>query len=301
MVSGLKPLLVTGGSGQVARALDALAPDFAKIGYGLRLVGRPQFDFDRPETIDRIFAETAPALAINAAGWTAVDAAETNPDAASRANDEGPTRLAGRCAAADIPFIHLSTDYVFDGTKGAPYVETDPTNPTGVYGATKLAGENRILALGGKAAILRTSWVYAPEGNNFVRTMLAAARKTGALRVVADQRGCPTSADDLASAMLAIAARVEHGWTDRYAGIFHAAGSGDATWFDFATAIFDSAVRFGEKAPSLTPIATAEWPTPARRPADSRLDCAKLAGTFGISLPGWRQSLDRVIDQIFRR
>ena len=297
----MNTLLVTGGTGQVARALDALAPRFEKMGYAIRRVGRPRFDFDRPQTIDEIFAELSPVLAINAAGWTAVDAAEDHPDAAARANDEGPARLAALCAAAAIPFIHLSTDYVFDGTKGAPYTEMDRPNPTCVYGATKLAGENRILAQRGRAVILRTSWVYAAEGRNFVRTMLAAAQKAATLRVVADHRGCPTSAVDLADAIVAIADRLADGWRDSYGGIFHAAGTGDTNWHGFAAAIFRSAARFGQPVPILTPITTAQWPTAARRPPDSRLDCDKLATIFGARLPPWQAGLDHVIDEIFRR
>ncbi|MGH6981087.1 MAG: dTDP-4-dehydrorhamnose reductase [Stellaceae bacterium] len=297
----MNPLLVTGGTGQLARALDSRAPDFATLGFAPRRVGRPYVDFDRPATIDAAFAEISPALVINAAGWTAVDAAESHPDEAARANDTGPARLAALCADAAIPFVHISTDYVFDGAKGAPYVETDLPNPICVYGASKLAGEKRILALRGKSVILRTAWIYAAEGNNFVRTMLAAAQKHDSLRVVADQRGCPTSVDDLADAIFSVAERVASGWRDNYGGVFHAAGSGDTSWHRFAEAIFGSARRFGRPVPSVAPIATAEWPTQARRPADSRLDCSALADVFGIRLPDWRASLDRVVAEICQR
>jgi dTDP-4-dehydrorhamnose reductase len=300
MVRGVSTLLVTGGTGQLARSLARLAPRFAELGYVPKKVGRPEFDFDRPETIDTCFAATAPALVVNAAGWTAVDAAESQPEAAARANDSGPARLGALCADEGIPYIHISTDYVFDGGKGAPYVETDPPNPTGVYGTTKFAGEQKILAQGGRAVILRTSWVYAAEGRNFVHTMLAAAQKTGTLRVVADQRGCPTNAADLAEAILAIVTRVAAGWRESYAGIFHGAGSGDTNWHGFAEAIFAGAARFGSRAPTIVPIVTAEWPTAARRPADSRLDCGKLARVYGVRLPDWRPSLDRTIAEIFR-
>jgi dTDP-4-dehydrorhamnose reductase len=291
-------LLVTGVRGQLARALAALSPKFAELGYTMRQVGRPDFDFDRPATIEAVFHAAAPALVINAAGWTAVDLAETEPDAAARANDTGPARLARLCAAAGIPFIHISTDYVFDGNKGALYVETDRPNPTGVYGATKLAGERKIGELGGRHVILRTSWLYDAEGKNFVRTMLAAAQKTNALRVVADQRGCPTSAYDLADAVAAIAASIAAGWRDEYGGIFHAAGEGDTTWYDFARTIFDAASANGRARPLLTPIATADWPTAARRPADSRLDCGKLYRVYGVRLPHWQSSVVRVVDRI---
>ena len=296
----MKTLLVTGGSGQLARSLVALAPRFATLDYELRHIGRPEFDFDSPDTIEASFIAARPAIVVNAAGWTAVDAAESHPEAAARANDSGPARLGALCAMADIPYIHISTDYVFDGNKGAPYLETDRANPTGVYGATKLAGENKILAQGGRVVVLRTSWVYAAEGKNFVRAMLAAAQQGATLRVVADQRGCPTSANDLAQAILAIVERISEGWRDSYGHIFHAAGDGDATWYGFALAIFAAAARFGRPTPALVPIATAAWPTAARRPADSRLDCGKLATIYGGRLPDWRISLDGVIAEICR-
>ncbi len=289
----MPPILVTGGSGQLASALAG--------GADVIVVGRPGFDFDRPETIATAFA-AAPRLVVNAAAWTAVDAAETAPEAAARANCDGPAALAALCAGAGIPLIHVSTDYVFDGAKGAPYVETDPPCPTGVYGRTKLAGEQAVLAACPRVIVLRTAWVYAATGKNFVRTMLAAARKTSRLRVVADQRGCPTAAADLARAIVAISARLDDGgWRDEFAGIFHAAASGETTWHGLACAVFASAARYGHPVPEVAPIATADWPTPAQRPADSRLDCGRLARVFDVRLPPWRESLDRTIDEIFAR
>ena len=199
-----------------------------------------------------------------------------------------------------MPLIHISTDYVFDGTKGAPYVETDPTSPTGVYGRTKLAGEQAVLASGARAIILRTSWVYAATGKNFVLTMLNAARKTSNLRVVADQRGCPTAADDLAATIFNICDRVlRDGWDAGHAGVYHAAGSGETTWHGLASAVFDAAARHGLARPDVAGIATADWPTPARRPADSRLDCGKLERYFGLRLPDWQESVTRTVDAIF--
>jgi dTDP-4-dehydrorhamnose reductase len=301
LVRRVNTILVTGGRGQVATALGALAPRFAALGFRLHKVGRPNFDFDRPDTIDTSFAEATPALVINTAAWTAVDLAESQPQAASRANDTGPARLGALCVAADIPLIHFSTDYVFDGAKGTPYLETDVANPLGVYGATKLAGENKIRALGGKTVILRSSGIYAAHGSNFVRTMLAAAQKTDTLRVVADQRLCPTSADDLAEAVLAVVTRVAAGWHESHGGIFHAAGRGETNWHDFAEAIFTAAARHGHSVPHITPISTAAWPTPARRPADSRLDCGKLEQIYNVRLPEWRQSVTRIVSEICRR
>ncbi len=291
------PVLITGGGGQLARALDEAA---RAAGIAALRVGRPEFDFDRPDSLDALMRAHTPALVVNAAAYTAVDAAEADEATAYRANHDGPARLASLAAAAGIPLIHISSDYVFDGDKGAPYSETDPASPRGVYGASKLAGEQAVLGSGAHAIVLRTSWVYASEGKNFVLTMLNAARRTDRLRVVADQKGCPTVASDLARAIVAIAIRLRRtGWRDEYGGIFHAAGTGWTTWHGFAEAIFANAARHGIAAPAVEPIATADWPTQARRPANSRLDCAKLAGTFGVRLPGWQGSLSRTIDEIF--
>jgi dTDP-4-dehydrorhamnose reductase len=288
------PILVTGGTGQLATALREAAGETP-----LRLVGRPDFDFDRPETIRQAFDAAAPALVVNAAAYTAVDAAETDQDAAWRANRDGVAELALLCAGANVPLIHVSTDYVFDGTKGAPYVETDPVAPQCVYGASKLAGEAAALQACPHTIVLRTSWVYAPNGRNFVRTMLNLARTRDRLTVVADQKGCPTAAADLAAAVLAIARRIgSDGWRPDFGGVFHAAGSGWTTWFGLANAIFGAAERHGLRPPNVEPIATEAWPTPARRPADSRLDCARLASVFGLCLPDWRQSVTRTVDAI---
>jgi len=299
-VSG--PVLITGGSGQLARALEEAlnaALDQAPLGRAVR-VGRPEFDFDRPETLAATLDRVRPALVINAAAYTAVDRAETEPEAAARANQSGPGLIARWCAAQGVPLIHVSTDYVFDGAKGAPYVETDAPNPTGVYGATKLAGEREVLASGARAVVLRTSWVYGASGKNFVLTMLNARAKTDRLRVVADQIGCPTATPDLAAAILGVAARIEAGWREEYAGVFHAAGSGATSWHGLASAVFEEAARHGVTPPTVEPIATADWPTPAQRPADSRLDCGKLARVFGVTLPPWRDSLKAVIDRFYR-
>ena len=287
-------ILVVGARGQLAAALaDAGGP-------AVRRLGRPALDFDRPDgvaaAVRGAMRDFGPALVVNAAAWTAVDAAEADPDAAARANRDGPALLAALCAEAGLPLIHVSTDYVFDGLKGAPYVETDPPCPTGVYGATKLAGERAVLAAGGRAVVLRTSWVYAATGRNFVRTMLGAAAPR--LRVVADQQGCPTAAADLAAAVLAVAARLREGWRDEYAGVFHTAGTGATTWHGLAVAIFEEAARHGRPVPAVDAIATADWPTPARRPPDSRLDCGKLHRVFGVRLPAWRPSLAGVVDAL---
>ena len=288
-------ILVLGGSGQLARALGEAAGDRA-----LRVVGRPDWDFDRIAALPALLAEMRPALVINAAAHTAVDRAETDIAAAWRANRDGPAVLAAYCAAAGIPLIHISTDFVFDGAKGTPYAEDDATAPASVYGASKLAGEAAVLAACPRAIILRTSWVYAASGRNFVLTMLNLDHTRTHLRVVADQKGCPTKAEDLAAAILGIAdILARDGWQDRFAGIYHAAGTGWTTWHRLASAVFERAAAFGHPQPAIAPITTAEYPTPARRPADSRLACGKLERVFGLRLPPWEQALDRTIARIF--
>jgi len=290
------PILVTGGSGQVAQALGRLAP---ARGMEVAVLGRPVFDFDDPATIRAAFASRPWRYVVNAAAYTAVDAAEADEAGAARANADGPELLATLCAGAAIPFIHISTDYVFDGAKGEPYRETDPTRPTGAYGRTKRDGEERVLKAGGRAIILRTAWVYSDTGRNFVRTMLSAGARLPKLRVVADQKGSPTAAADLATAILDIIALIERdGWQPRFGGIFHATGSGETTWHGLAVATFEEARRHDGPSPEVEAIATADWPTPARRPADSRLDTAKLADVFGVTLPPWRESLARTVDKL---
>jgi dTDP-4-dehydrorhamnose reductase len=286
-------ILITGSSGQLG---DALVKLCTARGIAFVAVSRPEFDFERPETIATCFEAAKPDLVINAAAYTAVDKAESDVAAATAGNHTGPLALAKLCEGAGIPFIHVSTDYVFDGNKGAPYVETDPTGPTGVYGTTKRDGEEAILATGAKAIILRTAWVYAAQGKNFARTMLNAGRKMPLLKVVADQRGTPTAAPDLAGAILAIVTKLrETGWEQRYRGIFHATGAGETTWHGFAQAIFEDAAKLGYAPPEVQAISTADWPTPTRRPPDSRLDCSKLARVFGVTLPEWRRSLPGLV------
>ncbi|MDE1905334.1 MAG: dTDP-4-dehydrorhamnose reductase [Rhodospirillales bacterium] len=291
-------ILVTGASGQLG---DALSRRLSARGAAFTAVQRPDFDFEKPETIAACFETTKPSLVINAAAYTAVDKAETDQEAAKASNHTGPLELAKLCEAACIPFIHVSTDYVFNGDKGEPYLETDPTSPTGVYGATKRDGEEAILATSAQAIILRTAWVYSAHGKNFARTMINAGRKMPILRVVADQRGTPTAAGDLADAILVITDRISAtGWQPEYRGIFHATGSGETTWHGFATAIFADAAKQGYQPPEVQPIATADWPTPTRRPPDSRLDGGKLARVFGTALPPWRETLPGVVAELIK-
>jgi len=293
-----RPILVTGGTGQLAQALAA-----AGGARDLRVVGRPECDFDRLAALPALLAAMRPALVVNAAAYTAVDRAESDAAAAWRANRDGPAVLAAWCAGAGIPLIHVSTDFVFDGAKGAPYVEADAPNPTSVYGASKLAGERAVLAVCPQAVVLRTSWVYAPAGRNFVLTMLNLARTRDHLRVVADQRGCPTAAADLADVILGIAdAIAARGWQREFGGVFHACGGGETTWHGLASAAIARAGAHGVPQPkAIDAITTAEFPTPVKRPADSRLDCTKLRDVFGLRLPHWEDALDRTIAAVFAR
>ena len=286
-------ILVTGGAGQLATSLAN------RGGPRVHRVGRPTFDFDRPNSIGLVFGQVAPRAVVNAAAWTAVDAAEAHPEEAARANRDGPAQLARLCAEAAIPFIHISTDYVFDGDKGTPYIETDPTSPTGVYGRTKAEGEQAVLAANPGSIVLRTSWVYSATGKNFVRTMLNAGAKNATLKVVGDQRGAPTNADDLADAIHDILDCVVAGDdTTSYAGVYHATGGGETTWHGLASAALHDAARHGRPMPEVIAIRTADWPTPAKRPADSRLNCDKLERVFGVRLPPWRRSLTATVDRL---
>lgn len=295
----MRPILITGATGQLGMALVAQA---AASGIAAHAVARPAFDFDRPDTIAACVAAADPWLVVNGAAWTAVDAAEINAAAADRANRAGPAILAGLCRERGAKLIHISTDYVFDGTKGAPYVESDPVAPLGVYGASKEAGERAVLSAGAEAMVLRTAWVFSARGKNFARTMINAGRKTATLRVVGDQRGTPTAAEDLAAAIFAIVARIAaEGWQPDFQGIFHATNAGETTWHGFAEAIFAVAAKCGEASPELIAIKTTDWPTPTRRPADSRLDGAKLARVFGVRLPPWQDATQLVVTAMLAR
>jgi dTDP-4-dehydrorhamnose reductase len=291
-------ILIIGASGQLG---DSLAKLCTAQGLDHAALARPAVDLAQPETLAAALTATKPAFVINAAAYTAVDNAESDEAAAVAGNHTGPKALAQLCAAANAVLIHVSTDYVFDGNKGAPYLETDATGPTGVYGRTKRDGETAILATPAKAVILRTAWVYSAHGKNFARTMLTAGRKLPRLRVVADQRGTPTAAPDLAAAILAIIARIrETGWRAEYRGIFHATNQGETTWHGFAAAIFEEAAKQGYQPPHVEPITTADWPTPTRRPPDSRLECSKLRQIFGVQLPPWRASLPNIVGTLLQ-
>ena len=286
----MKRILVIGRSGQLAGALaEAPWPD----GIALACRGRDQIDLGAPDAAREAVARERPDLVINAAAYTAVDKAESEPALAYAVNRDGPAALAEACGAITSPLIHVSTDYVFDGSKAGAYVEEDPVHPVSVYGASKEAGESAIRAHLPAHVILRTAWVYAPLGQNFVRTMLRLGRERPELRVVDDQTGCPTAAAELALAVRAAATRLLDGGRDH--GTFHFCGAGQTSWFGFAQAIFELA---GEPRPRVIPIATREYPTPARRPANSVLDSAKFARLYGVIARPWRDSLARCLKDI---
>jgi dTDP-4-dehydrorhamnose reductase len=290
-------VLVTGKGGQLATGLETSLPAQGLAGV---FVGQPEFEFDQPETVAAGFAAAVPDVVVNCAAWTAVDAAEDDEAGAFRANALGPAMLAALCAARKIPLIQISTDYVYDGLKGAPYLETDAPNPLGAYGRTKLAGEWAALAGNPMTTVLRTAWVYAPMGRNFVRTMLAVGAQRPELRVVADQHGHPTAAPDLADAIAAILTKLRGtGWQPQYRGVFHAVAQGNTSWHGFAEAIFEAARPHGGPRPVVHAIATHEYPVKAVRPADGRMELAKLAAVFGVALPPWQDGLARVVAALY--
>lgn len=254
-------------------------------------------DFDLPDALPDLVARIAPAVVVNAAAYTAVDKAESDRDAAFRANAEAPSRIAEACARMGIPLVHYSTDYVFDGTGTRPYREDDPTAPLGVYGESKLAGEQGIRASGADHMILRTAWVYAPHGKNFLRTMLRLGAERDTLGVVADQIGTPTSAGLIADVTAALLPQA-----GTRSGTWHLTASGDTSWHGFAEAIFAGAVARGmlSRMPQVNAIGTADYPTPARRPAYSRLDTSRLQADFGVELPDWRVVCAHVLDEVAR-
>jgi dTDP-4-dehydrorhamnose reductase len=287
-------LLVLGAGGQVGRELRRLA---WSEDYQVAAFDRAGVDITRKEAVSGALGRERPDIVINAAAYTAVDRAETEPDAAWAGNCTGPSHLAAGCHAAGIPLIHISTDYVFDGSKQAPYREDDPVNPLGIYGRSKEAGDRAVREALPEHVILRTAWVYGAHGHNFVKTMLRVAAERPVLRVVADQIGSPTSAADIAAAIAAIVRRVMAG--DRHWGTYHFAGGGAVTWHGFAEAIFELAAPWRGAPPKVEAITTAEYPTPARRPANSVLHCRHIGEAFGIVPRPWREALAEVIGELY--
>jgi dTDP-4-dehydrorhamnose reductase len=277
-------VLVTGREGQLARGLLEAADS---IGVQVLVIGRPEIDLADGKSVTAAIARECPDIVVNAAAYTAVDRAESEPAVAHAVNALGAEAVARACAAYAIPIIQISTDYVFDGMKDSPYIENDVTAPVNVYGCTKLEGEQRVAQACQQHLILRTAWVYSPWGANFVKTMLRLAATRPSIGVVDDQRGSPTSAPHLARIVLEIAARVVANPAGARWGIYHAVAGGETTWFGFAREVFRHAVVQGLPVAEIAPITTSAYPTPARRPANSRLNCEKLRLAFGLELPDW--------------
>ena len=277
-------VLVIGREGQLARSLVEAADT---MGVGVVSVGRPDVDLIDEKSVAAMVARERPDAVVNAAAYTAVDKAEAEPEIARAVNVLGAEYVARACAASSVPLIHISTDYVFDGMKDGAYREDDPTGPINAYGESKLEGEHRVAKACERHLILRTAWVHSPWGANFVKTMLRLAADRPAISVVDDQRGSPTYAPHLARIVLAVAARAAADPTDTRWGIYHAVGGGETTWFGFAREIFRFAAEQGLPTADVVAIATSAFPTPARRPANSRLNCDKLRLLFGLELPDW--------------
>ncbi len=278
---------VMGFRGQVATSLLQRAGDDVTI----VALARPEVTLEDRVAVLNGVARARPDVVINAAAYTAVDKAESEEWLAVHVNGKGAGHVAEAAAKIGAPLLHLSTDYVFDGTLDRPYREDDPPNPAGVYGRSKLVGETLAAERCPNSVILRTAWIYSPFGTNFVRTMLRLNETRDEVGVVADQRGNPTSALDIADALLTIARRVREDDSPDLRGVFHMTGGGEATWADLAEAVFAEAHTRGRRLTRVKRITTAQYPTPARRPANSRLDNAKLVGAYGLALPDWRGSL----------
>jgi dTDP-4-dehydrorhamnose reductase len=292
-------LLIIGHKGQLGFELVKQAP---KAGFEYDAVDLPEIDITNKAQINELIEKSKPSLVVNAAAYTAVDKAETEAELAFKVNRDGAGNIAKACAEANnIPLIHISTDYVFDGQKASPYFENDPVCPIGIYGKSKEEGERAVRAALGKHIIIRTAWLYGVHGHNFVKTMLKLGQEREVLRVVADQRGCPTSAADLAEAILSVAMQsllvASPNW-----GTYHYCGQGITTWHEFTEKILELAKLYTEiKTRKVEAITTAEYPTPAKRPMYSALDCSKIAKNFNIIPKPWQKSLKTVIDEIQTR
>lgn len=293
-------LLIAGWQGQVARGLVEMAPGAPDV--TACTVGRAAVDICEAKTIERAMVQTRPDVVINSAAYTAVDKAESDQEQAFRMNRDGAGALAAAAARAGVPIIHISTDYVFAGDKATPYVEDDATGPVTVFGRSKLEGEDAVRGANPRHVIVRTAWVHSPGGNNFVKTMLRLAGERDELRVVGDQRGNPTYAPHLCSAILEIARQVK-GKGDDFGGwgLYHAAGTGVTTWHGLASEVMAASGKLGGPSVPVTAISTADYPTPAKRPVNSALDCSKLQSTFGITLPDWQDGAQTCVRRLLAR
>lgn len=289
-------ILVAGKQGQLAQALAEAAGAHSDI--EVVAAGREAFDICDAASVARIFSSVDPALVINAAAYTAVDKAETEEAQAFVLNRDAPGLLAHEAARRDIPIIHVSTDYVYDGRKPEPYVENDPVGPVGVYGHSKLAGEAAVRDANPKHLILRTAWVFSPTGHNFVKTMLDLAATRDRLNVVDDQFGNPTYAPHLATAILKLAGQLGADPQQVSWGTYHLAGTGTTTWCGLAREVFQCSAAIGGPAAEVSPISTEDYPTPAQRPANSQLDCGKIQSAFGIEMPNWQMGVEDCVTQL---
>ena len=288
-------MLITGANGQLGREIIDVSES---CDCNAQAPAEDDLDITEPDKIEHTIIHLNPDVVVNTAAYTQVDRAETEAALAFKVNKTGCTNLARVCAAHKIPLIHISTDYVFDGQKGAPYVETDPISPLGVYGRSKADGESEIRSILKEHIILRTSWLYGFHGHNFVKTMLNLAASKKVIQVVADQYGSPTNAADLARAILAVACYLQHGSEIQW-GTYHYCGQGIITWHEFAEKIMSLAREIGgRQTPTVEPVTTAEYPTPTRRPAYSALDCSRISRQFNISPQPWQKSLETTIRKL---
>ena len=288
-------IIVIGANGQLGWELCKRGE---QMDFNILALDLPEFDITHRATVNEILGQTDISLIINAAAYTAVDKAESEPQCAFAINRDGPFYIASRCSKSGIPLIHISTDYVFDGIKKSPYLETDPVAPLNVYGKSKAAGEEYIRRIFPKHIIIRTSWLYGVHGHNFVKTMLRLGTERELLHVVNDQFGSPTYAGDLAHAILTIASYFRDERSVQW-GTYHYCGKGETTWHGFAEKIFSFAWgRYPLVVKSVEGITTAEYPTAAKRPANSTLDCSLIKSNFGISPPPWEKSLENVVFEI---
>lgn len=289
-------ILVTGTEGQVVGSL--VEKTRGRDDIELLLIGLPELDLTATDRIAPAIEAHRPDIILSVAAYTAVDAAESDEATALAVNGTAVGEIGRAAAKLDVPVVHLSTDYVFAGDKATPYVETDPTGPLSAYGRTKLAGELALAAATANHAILRTAWVYSPFGKNFVKTMLSLGEMRDSVMVVADQIGNPTSALDIADALLKVADNLLASDDPALRGIFHVTGSGETSWAGLAAEIFGVSASLGGKAVTVNPISTRDYHTPARRPGNSRLDCSKLKQLHGVRLPGWTESVGVVVRRL---
>jgi dTDP-4-dehydrorhamnose reductase len=290
-------VLVIGHQGMLAQELG---PCLARVGFTIMSRGRPEVDITRTFSVRQALVDAQPDMLINASAYTAVDQAELEPDAALAVNRDGVARLAALCREVGIPLLHMSTDYVFDGSASRPYCEDDRVAPLGMYGRSKWEGEEAVRRCHPEHVIVRTAWLYGCHGQNFVKTMLRFAHEREQLRVVDDQYGCPTWSRDLAAALVTICQRIVQGRDRVPWGTYHFCGAGQTTWYDFARAIIEEAKAFESlRVQEVVPIPTTAYPTPAKRPTYSVLDCSKIQSAFHIKPRPWRESLHDCLQELY--